>query len=86
MSKLKCWKNQTTKTQKNMGGVQFINILDNTQVSVDKFDFSPKPKNYQIQITSVSEARKNYPHSKVGITKKEAIKRLNFYMKSHNKC
>ena len=84
MTKLKCWKNQTSKTQKEYGGIQYINTKNDTQASIGVFDFSPKPRNYQVQITSVVEARKGYTNSKVGITKKEAMRSLRKYMKEHD--
>ena len=77
----KCWKNQTSKTQKRMGGIQYINTKDNTQVSVGKFDFSKRPRNYQFIVSSIKEARKGYPNTKVGITKKQAMTKLKQYMK-----
>ena len=82
---LKCWKNQTSKTQKSYGGIQYIH-KDNTQVSVNKWNYGPKPKNYQVTVTSKSEARKGYPNTEVGISKKEALRRMNKYMKSKDKC
>lgn len=84
MAKLKCWKNQTTKTQKSYGGTQYINTKDNTQISVGKWDFEKAPKNYQFNAYSPSEARKGYPSQRLGITKSEAIKRMKKYMKEHD--
>jgi hypothetical protein len=84
--KFNCWKNQTSKGQKEQGGIQFINIKDNTQISVEQWDFDKKPKNWQFNAHSKEEARKGYPSQRLGITKKEAMSRLNKYMKSHDKC
>lgn len=86
MAKLKCWKNQTSKTQKSMGGIQYIHLKDNTQVSVGKWDYDKVPNNWQFNAHSKEEARKGYPSQKLGITKKEALRRLNQYMKKHDKC
>ena len=68
-----------------MGGIQFIH-KNETQASVGKYFHSAKPKNWEVQITGKEEARKGYPSSKVGITKKQALKRLKSYMKKHDVC
>lgn len=81
---MKCWKNQTSKTQKSYGGIQYINTKDNTQVVVSKWDFDKSPTNYQFSAHSVEEARKGYPHNKLGITKKQAINFMKKYMKEHD--
>lgn len=86
VKKLKCWRNQTTKTQKDFGGIQFIHKKNQTQASVGRYFHSARPKDWEVQITGISEARKGYPNSKVGITKKEALRRLNSYMKKHDIC
>ena len=83
MAKNKCWKNQTSKTQKSMGSIQYINIKDNTQISVGKWDFDKKPKNWQFNAYSKEEARKGYPSQKLGITKNEAMRSLKKYMMKH---
>ena len=81
----KCWKNQTSKIQKKMGSIQYIH-KDETQVSVSRWDFDVRPRNWQFNAFSVREARKGYPNNEIGITKKEALKRLNKYMKEHDSC
>jgi hypothetical protein len=78
---MKNWIEQTSKIQKEMGGIQFIDRKKKTQVSIGKFFYSAKPNNWEFQATGKEEALKGYPHSKVGITKKEAIKLLRGYMK-----
>ena len=80
---LKDWKNQTSKTQKSMGGIQYINVKDNTQVSIGKWDFDKAPKNWQFNVSNLAEAKKGYPSQKLGITKKEAIRSLKAYMRLH---
>lgn len=80
---LKDWKNQTSKTQKEYGGVQFINIKDNTQISVSQWDYDASPNNWQFNVSSVEEARKGYPSQKLGITKEKAFVYLKEYMRKH---
>ena len=86
MKKLKCWKDQTSKTQRSMGGTQFIHVKDNTQVSVGQWDFDKSPKNWQFNAHSKEEAGKGYPHQKLGVTKSQALKSMHKFMREHNKC
>jgi hypothetical protein len=85
-TRMKYWKNQTSETQKSRGEIQFVNLKDNTQIAISHWDFDKKPKDWQFTAHSVEEARKGYPNNKLGITKQEAIKCLNKYMKEHNNC
>ena len=77
------WKNQTSKTQKSYGGVQYINLKNNTQVSIGKWDYDRKPKNYQFNVSSPAEAMKGYPSQKLGITKAKALSELKRYIRTH---
>jgi hypothetical protein len=80
---MKCWKNQTTKTQRSYGGTQYIS-KDGTQISISKWDFEKAPRNYQFNAHSKEEARKGYPSQKLGITKNQAISLMKKYMKEHD--
>jgi len=77
------WKNQTSKTQKRMGGKQLINIKDNTQIAISKWDYSKKPNNWAFYAHGMKEAKKGYPSQRLGVTKKQAIKYLKLYMRKH---
>ncbi len=80
---MKDWKNQTSKTQRSMSGLQFINKKDQTQISISKWDYDEPPKNWAFYAHSKEEASRGYPSQKVGITKKEAYKLLKAYMRTH---
>ena len=62
-----------------------LRILDknkkDTKVAISQFNYAPKPKNYQVQIIGVKEARKGYPNRRVGITKKMAERIALNYMR-----
>ena len=58
----------------------------NWKVSVSKFYPDAHiniPYGYEISVTSKNEARKGYPHSRVGITKAHALKFAKTYMARH---
>ena len=75
----KNWK----KTIKPYGTIIWDIKKPETKIAVSKFDYSPKPKNWEVQITGLSEARKGYPNSKVGITKSQALAFAKSYMRKH---
>ena len=68
-----------------MGGIQYINTGDYTQISVGKWDYDKAPNNWQFNAHSKEEARKGYPSQALGITKAQAMRKLNSYIKEH-KC
>ncbi len=80
---LKNWKRFHSKSYDKHGIMLWEKNKGNWKVSVSKYDYSKPPKNYQVQITNKEEARKGYPHSKVGITKSQALKFAKAYMRSH---
>lgn len=80
---LKNWKEQTSKTQKKYGGMQYINKKDNTQISIGKVSFSESPSNWVFYVHSKEEAKKGYPSHVFGLTRVEAIGLLGKYMRTH---
>jgi hypothetical protein len=81
---LKDWKRFHSENYDLYEIMNWDNKFDmNKKVTVSKYDFSPKPKNWQVQIYSMEEAGAGYPHTKVGITKTEALKLAKSYMRSH---
>jgi len=79
------WKRFRSKSYDKAGIMLWEADGGNSKVDVSKFYHSPKPKNWQVQITSKEQARKGYPNSKVGITKKEALKKAHNYMKKYSR-
>ena len=82
---IKDWKRFRSPSYDSAGIIHWDADGGNSKVSVSKYYYSKPPKNWQVQITSVKQALKGYPNSKVGITKSEALKIAKSYMKKNKR-
>jgi len=81
---LKDWKRFRSPMFERHGIISWSADGGNSSIQVSKYFHSKAPKNWRVGIYSVKQALKGYPNSKVGITKKEALKIAKNYMKTHD--
>lgn len=93
MVKLKCWKlrdkTPDALLSKKMGIFsRHWRHKNGDDVTVGDFypDVEASQDGYEVHVHSDKEFNSGYPNSKVGITKKEALKLATKYMKDNDKC
>lgn len=81
MNKIKCWKEQTTKTQKEYGGYNIWRKTGtNIQIAYSDQSLNGGPKNNVSVFGIKRDINKDFKN------KKSAIKFAKKYMKEHDKC